>query len=241
MENKKLVIMPAYNESKNIAHVIEDIKTHLPELDILIINDKSTDNTLEILENTEGITYLKHPVNMGYFKTIQTGFKYANQHKYDAALLFDSDGQHLASEARKLVDKFDNSDVDIVIGSRFIEDFGYNHRFLKRIGTGIFQKLVKVCTKQNLTDPTSGLKVFGKDAIAYLSSDKNFKDYLDANLLLDLHYNNFKMVEVPVKMKEAEDGGMYPGIIGPGLYMAKIFALIGVSSITNVVKKLKNG
>ena len=96
-KSKVIFVIPAYNESKHIKNVIQDIQTNIPNADIVITNDYSTDNTKEIVENL-GITCLNVPFNMGYAMAVQTGIKYAYDHEYDFVIQFDADGQNLASE-----------------------------------------------------------------------------------------------------------------------------------------------
>ena len=93
---KKLVIIPAYNESGNIDKTINDIKQNAPDFDYVIINDCSTDKTLEVLRK-KGYNYLNLPINLGIGGAVQTGYRYAYYHGYDMAVQFDGDGQHNAA------------------------------------------------------------------------------------------------------------------------------------------------
>ena len=117
---KTLIVMPAHNEEQNIKEVIEEIKKDLPELDLLIVNDASSDNTLEIVKQAQ-VKCITLPFNLGYALAVQTGIKYANEHNYDYVIQMDADGQHIASEAKKLLKYMEENNPDIVIGSRFLE------------------------------------------------------------------------------------------------------------------------
>ena len=99
---KILAIVPAYNEAANIANVIESLYTVGEPLDILIINDGSSDKTGEIAELTEKAFVINLPCNLGIGGGVQTGFKFAARHDYDIAFQFDGDGQHKISEISKL-------------------------------------------------------------------------------------------------------------------------------------------
>lgn len=127
-KSKVIFVIPAYNESKHIKNVIKDIQTNMPNADIVVINDYSTDNTKEVVEKL-GITCLNIPFNMGYAMAVQTGIKYAYEHDYDFVIQFDADGQHLASEAKKLIKKYQESDANIIIGSRFLEKSNYKRDY----------------------------------------------------------------------------------------------------------------
>lgn len=112
--SKVLFVIPAYNEEKNIEKVIKEIKEDVSYADILVINDCSQDNTVNIVKNNN-IKCLTVPFNLGYARAVQTGIKYANENEYDYVIQFDADGQHIASEAARMLDKIKESGADIVI------------------------------------------------------------------------------------------------------------------------------
>lgn len=219
-----LVIVPSYNESKNIRKVEKDLKENFPEADILFINDKSKDNTLDIIKTFDDVSYLDLPVNLGYFYAIQSGLKYADSKGYNYVVQFDGDGQHLAKEARKIYKHAKEKNLDIVIGSRFLEETDYKHPFFRKIGTKVFSSMVKGLTGQKIYDPTSGLQVLDKKVVNYLSKIYNYPEIADANLLMDLIYQNFSIGEVTVKMKLNDTGAsMHSGIIAPTKYVGRTF------------------
>ena len=90
---KNIVIIPAYNESGNIENTVADIVKNAPGFDYIIVNDCSTDNTLDICRK-KGFNYINLPINLGIGGAVQTGYKYAYLHGYDTAVQFDGDGQH---------------------------------------------------------------------------------------------------------------------------------------------------
>lgn len=230
-----LIIIPAYNEAGNLEAVHQDIRTQFPEADILFINDCSTDNTLEIIRSFDDIHYLNLPVNMGYFYAIQSGLKYAAQNKYKYVVQFDGDGQHLAREAKRMYEYACQNDVDIVIGSRFLEDYGYRHSFFRRVGTRMFQQIIKLLTGKTISDPTSGLQVLNYDVFSQLSKIYKYPDTADANLLINLLYNGYSIDELAVEMKNRETGeSMHGGIIKPAKYMMKMFYYISVVYINHI-------
>ena len=99
--NDLLVIIPAYNEEMNIIKVVKEVKEEIKDADILVVNDSSTDNTLNVLKENN-INYITTPYNLNYSGAIQTGFKYAAKKGYKYVAQFDGDGQHIASELSKL-------------------------------------------------------------------------------------------------------------------------------------------
>lgn len=232
-ESKIIFVIPAFNESKHIKKVIKDIKTNMPNADIVVTNDYSTDNTEEIVESLD-VTCLNVPFNMGYAMAVQTGIKYAYEHNYDFVIQFDADGQHLASEAQKLIDKYKESDVNIIIGSRFLEKTDYNHPLFRKIGTKLFQIIIKWFCKENITDPTSGFQLLDKNVIKYYSRIGNYPEFPDANLIIEMLLKNYKITEVAVKMKENDEGkSMHSGIIQPIKYMINVIYTIMFILIIN--------
>lgn len=233
-----LVIIPAYNEEKNLANVIEDIQTNFCEADILVVNDCSTDSTAEIIKSISQISYLNLPINLGYFYAIQTGLKYAVQFDYDYLVQFDGDGQHLASEAKRMFEYAQNGDVDVVIGSRFLSETNYNHSFFRKIGTKLFQIIIKMLTGKKISDPTSGLQVLRRNVFEPLSKIYAYPESADANLLIELIYKGYSIDELAVRMKNRETGeSMHDGIIKPALYMTKMFYYIILVFLNNLFGK----
>lgn len=232
-----LVIIPAYNEEENILNVIADLKTNFSEADILVINDCSKDNTENLLiENN--INYLNTPFNLGYSGVVQTGFKYAVKNDYDYVAQFDGDGQHIASELKKMYYEIKQNNFDLVVGSRFLKETDYNHSFFRSIGTNLFRRLIKISCGQNITDPTSGLQVLNKKIYNEYSKIYNYPEYPDANLLIRIIKKGYKVREIPVNMRERIAGvSMHAGIWKPIKYMIKMFYSI---FITNIIVKNDN-
>lgn len=223
MINKMLVIIPAYNEEKNILGVIQELKKDVPNADVLVINDCSKDGTLKILKENN-INHISTPFNLGYAGVIQTGFKYAVQKGYDYAAQFDGDGQHVASELDKLFKIIQETNADIVMGSRFKEKIEYNHAVFRQLGTWMFQRIIKWSCGQEITDPTSGMQVLNKRVFTKYSKINNYPDYPDANLLIEMLLQGYSVEEVPVVMRERIAGvSMHAGIWNPCKYMIKMF------------------
>lgn len=235
---KVLMIIPAYNEAMNLVDVVEDIKSNFKEADILIVNDCSKDNTLEVINKLEGIEYVDLPINLGYSYAVQTGLKYAVEYNYDYLIQFDGDGQHLASEAKKMYEYTLKNNVEIVIGSRFLSETSYSHSFFRKVGTGLFQKIIKMLTGKKISDPTSGLQVIKREVFVPLSKINGYPEFPDANLLIQLIYQGVNIDEISVEMKNREFGeSMHGGIIKPIKYMIKMFYYIIIVFATNLYRK----
>lgn len=220
---KMLVIIPAYNEEENIENVIKELRQELDNIDILVVNDCSKDNTLQILTKL-GIDVITTPFNMGYAGVIQTGFKYAKLKDYKYVAQFDGDGQHVASELNKLYNMMLATNADIVLGSRFKEKTEYNHALFRKLGTWIFQKIIKWSSGKEITDPTSGLQVLNQRVYKKYACMNNYPDYPDANLITEMLLQGYDIKEVPVQMRERIAGvSMHAGIWHPIKYMIKMF------------------
>lgn len=221
--DKILTIIPAYNEAANIQPVLDAIKNSDFATDVIVINDCSTDNTANIVKQA-GINCITNLFNMRYAWAIQTGLKYARDHSYDYAILMDADGQHLISEAAKLYHAAIKTKSDIVIGSRYLKDLGYPCPFFRKIGTKFFSRIIKLFTKQKITDPLSGFQCLNKSVINYYAKCGNYPEYPDANLIIEMLLKGYKITEIPVKMKIRENGtSMHSGIWKPIKYMITQF------------------
>lgn len=237
MKDKVLVIMPAYNEADNIEKVLKEIKKDINYADILVINDCSSDNTEEIVRKNN-VKCITNVFNMKYAMAIQTGLKYAKDNDYDYVIQMDADGQHIAKEAEKLYHEMKKSNSDIVIGSRYLKDTGYPCPFFRRIGTKMFEFLVRIFCHQKIADPLSGFQCLNKRVIAKYSKIGEYPEYPDANLVIDMLLQGYKITEVPVKMRLRESGvSMHSGIIKPIKYMIEQFYICIVIFIKNIGKR----
>ena len=240
-KDKILFIIPAYNEEENIEKVLNEIKTDIPEANILVINDGSTDKTLEIVEKNT-VKYICNIFNMGYAMTMQTGIKYAAYHNYDYVIQFDADGQHIAKEAKKLYKHAKKNNCDIVIGSRYLVDTGYPCPFMRRVGTKIFEKIIKWTCRQKISDPLSGFQCLNKKVIQRYAKMGNYPEFPDANLIIEMLLSGYKIEEIPVKMRLRKAGkSMHGGIIKPIKYMVNMFYTIFFVLVTFSKKRSIKG
>lgn len=225
LEPRILVLIPAYNEQDNIESVIKLLRYHTPNLDILVVNDCSTDQTDKKLKQLN-VPHITHTINLNYGGALQTGFKYAVKHEYDYVIQFDGDGQHLASEIPKLLALM--TENDIVIGSRYLNANEYKQTFARKVGTKIFSFVVRAITGEKLTDPTSGFQLLNKKVFSRYA--QNFpQDFPDANLLVMMHLAGYKIKEVPVKMQQRLLGESMHGGIKSLKYSVKMFYSIFIA------------
>ena len=228
MSEKVLIIIPAYNEEKNIGSVVETLRRTLNH-DILVINDGSIDNT-ELLLTELGVQFVSHPINLNYGGALQTGFKYAVAKGYDYVVSFDGDGQHPAEAVQDLLNICMKTNSDIVIGSRYLNDTNYKQSFARMMGTKFFTLMVKALTGKKITDPTSGFQVLSKRTFSFYSRKSNYpQEFPDANVIIMMILAGYRVLEVPVKMNQRIHGeSMHKGL-KTIKYMIKMFFSISIS------------
>lgn len=226
---KKLIIIPAYNESASIERTVQTIKEHAPEFDYIIINDCSTDSTLQICQDND-FPVIDLPLNLGIGGAVQTGYLYAYENDYEAAVQVDGDGQHDPAFLNEMVKHLEEHQLDMVIGSRFIEMKGFQSSAIRRIGISYFSNLIKLLTGKRITDPTSGLRMVGKRVIKCFA--KNYpKDYPEPESVVLILRKGMKVKEIPVVMKERQ-GGVSSISAGKSVYyMIKVTLAILVERI----------
>jgi glycosyltransferase involved in cell wall biosynthesis len=223
--NSYLTVIPAYNEEQSILEVINSIRTHMPSIDILVINDGSTDKTSEIARSAN-VFVIDLPYNIGYGGAIQTGFRFAVEYNYEYVITIDADGQHEPSSIKNLIDAMEKENADVVIGSRFI-DGDYKMPFFRKLGSRIFSIIAILYTGTKFTDPTSGFQLLNRKAFKHLAEFDNYPlDYPDVNIIMALHKMKFKVVEAPVKMKENIYGKSIHSGLKPIIYVFRMFLAI---------------
>lgn len=201
---KTLIIVPAFNEEKSIGPVIQGIQRDCPNYDIVIINDGSIDATAELAEQC-GVPVVSLPYNLGIGGAVQTGLIYAHRYGYDVAIQLDADGQHKSEEVEKLLSTIRESDCDMVIGSRFLENVDYDSTFMRLLGNRIFSGLIKMVAGQKFEDSTTGFRAFGRRAIKFLAEHYPI-DFPEPESLVILKKNGFNIKEVSVTMRDRQGG-----------------------------------
>jgi hypothetical protein len=227
MSSKTLVIIPAYNEEQTISEVVRDIKKHLPQTDILVIDDGSTDGTAGKARQ-EGAEVISLTYNMGIGVAQQTGFKFASEMGYALVVQLDADGQHPACEISKLVSSLVNHQADMVIGSRFSGNkTKYPAPLARRLGMFILRSFISLIIRQRIRDVTSGFRAAGRETIKFLASIYP-TDYPEPESIVLLHRSGFRLAEVPVTMNPRLAG---VSSITPGrsvYYMIKVLLALMV-------------
>ena len=221
---KKLVIIPAYNEEKSILNTVQDVLDHAPGFDYVVVNDCSRDHTRQLCREHH-LNLLDLPINLGIGGAIQTGYRYALEHGYDMAVQFDGDGQHDASYLQRLADKLEQDNLDMVIGSRFIENQGFQSTGLRRFGIQFFKRLIKLLYGATITDATSGMRLCNRRVLEQFSTDYP-QDYPEPETVARLLRRGYRVEEVPVVMRERQAGTSSINPAKSVYYMIKVSAAI---------------
>lgn len=244
-EKELLIIIPAYNEEKNIGALLEQLaKPEISSLaDVLVVDDASTDDTRDIVKEY-GLPVVCHVYNLGYGSGLQSGYKYAVRKGYRYVIQMDADGQHDACNIPVLYKALTTGDEegntpDIVIGSRFMEgSTPYRVSMVKKFAIRLFEIMIYLGTGKKYTDPTSGLQGLSRRAVKYYSHYGNFDDrYPDANMILQMTLLGYRLQEVPAVMHYRTVGVSMHSGLKPMIYMFRMsFSILAVLIRIKILK-----
>jgi glycosyltransferase involved in cell wall biosynthesis len=218
-----LIIIPCYNEAKNIGTLLQALKTlNIPDhtLTVLPVNDCSTDHTLAVIQAHTN-TYLNLSNNLGIGGAVQSGIKYAFKFNFDLAVQMDGDGQHPPAELLKLLTAMKTEQVDMCLGSRYIQYQGFQSTALRRMGIRVLNQLIYLTTGQKVKDSTSGYRVFNRNAIALFA--KYYPDkYPEPEAIVYAKLNKLRIQEIPVHMIDRVEGETSISGFSTIYYMLKV-------------------
>jgi glycosyltransferase involved in cell wall biosynthesis len=188
---RTLTLIPAHNEAGNLPAVIAEIREHRPDLDILVVDDGSTDGTRRVLDDL-GVRWLGWTHRRGVGCAVRAGLRYGARLGFDVVVRLDADGQHHAADIAPLLERLHADDVDAVLGSRYADAYP-GAEPLKRALAAV----VSTVTRRRITDATSGFWALGPRAVTLLASHHP-RGYPEPELHLFLSRNGLEVVEVPV-------------------------------------------
>ncbi len=220
-----LVILPALNEGRNIGPAVAGIRQCLPVADVLVVSDGSSDDTAG-QARLAGAQVLELPYNLGIGAAVQAGFQFARARDYDIVLRNDGDGQHAPENNAALLARLEVGDVDVVIGSRFIDAGGdYGTPLPRRLGAALLARLLSAIISQRVTDPTSGCAAFNRNAIR-LFAGAYPHDYPEPEAIVMLHRSGLRQVETPARMMPRQHGDSSITPLRSVYYMVKVILAI---------------
>src|SRR4051794_18280618 len=204
-----LVFIPAWNEEASLPAVIADCRAELPDADVLVIDDGSTDATAQVARAL-GADVVSFRANRGLRAGIAEGYRQALRRGYDHCGRLDADGQHLAAELKRMLELVASDQCDVAVGSRFLPDSGSDGERYKPapervVGTSLLRLLMRLRLGQPISDGTSGLYAVDQKALELLADD-----YLceapEVEALMRITDAKLRLVEVPVHMRQREHG-----------------------------------
>lgn len=209
-----LVFIPAYNEKESIGAVIADVQRVLPEADVMVVDDGSTDGTAQAAREA-GAAVAILPFNQGLGAALQTGYLEALRNDYEICAHLDADGQHRAEDLARLVAAARDGDCDLAVGSRYLEptevEGAYKPSPLRSIGSSIFRRLLTWATRQQFTDTTSGLRAANRRVITRFAGtyapDFAELESLQRAISLGLRVQEYPVVMLPRAAGKSKIGG----------------------------------
>ena len=219
--NKTLVIVPAYNEEGSIKKVVESVYAeNITNLDVLVVNDGSKDNTYNEAKKTKA-TVLNLPNNLGIGGAVQTGYLYAYKNDYDIAVQIDGDGQHDPKYLKQMIEILEKGEADMVIGSRFCEKTKYKQTFFRMLGINITSGLINLFTDHKVYDTTSGYRASNRGIIENFARSYPY-DYPEPITTMQMILKNKIVKEIPVEMRQRTTGVSSISPLKSVSYMIKV-------------------
>ena len=211
---KRIAIVPAFNEERNVGRVLDELRAIDPGLAVVVVSDGSTDRTAEVA-SARGAYVIRLPFNLGIGGAVQTGFRYAWEEGYELAVRLDGDGQHDPGELGILVAPVVAGEADLAVGSRFVAGGGYRSSAARRIGIRVLARVVSL----------------------YAADLPH--DYPEVEGMVMAIKHRIRLVEVPVTMREREHGSSSIGTLGSIYYMVKILLALFVDLFRRDVAPLE--
>lgn len=222
-----LVIVPAWNESRNVGRTVREILDADADYHVAVIDDGSVDDTAQVADEA-GATVLRLPFNLGVGGAMRTGFTYAHRKGYQRAIQVDADGQHNPADIEKVLAGLELADISI--GARFSDVGDYAVRGPRRWAMVVLARIVSRVAKTRLTDVTSGFRAANaraiKQYVAYYPAEY-LGDTLDS-LVVACHAG-LTVTQVPVAMRPRMHGSPSQGPIGSTIYLARSLLALGLA------------
>jgi glycosyltransferase involved in cell wall biosynthesis len=204
MDARVLVVIPAKDEQESLPRTIAELRDRAPGVAVVVIDDGSRDATADAARRA-GVPVVSHPINLGVGAALQTGFRYAVERGFPIVVQLDADGQHDPAYLEAVVAPVRDGVCDVCIGSRYVTATSYRAPLGRRLGMKLFEAVVTVALGQRIADTTSGFRAYGREVIAVCQHEFP-RDFPDAPLLIDLVRRGFRLLEVPVEMRERRAG-----------------------------------
>lgn len=223
------IVIPAFNEEEALPAVLRVLAAEVPELDVIVVDDGSSDATAEVAE-AAGVVCLRLPFNLGIGGALRAGFRYAAEHGYDRVVQFDADGQHDATQIATLLAELDRG-ADMVIGSRFARgEAGYRVGATRRLAMRLLRWSTRRLSGRRFTDTSSGFRAIGPELLEEFARAYPV-EYMDSvETLVTASRAGFDVREVPVKMQARSGGEPSTRNVRLVYHYARIFVVLAGAS-----------
>jgi len=228
-----LVIIPAFNEAGSLPAVLDDIRQHVGDADILVIDDASTDETPRLLPRLN-VRWVRLAHQLGTGAAVRTGLRYALSLGYKVVVRLDGDGQHPAGIIELLLEPLQRGEADVVVGSRYVGSARPEVPAFRRLVHSVLGTILSLITGQRVTDPTSGLWAFGPHALRLLA-EHHPSGYPEPELVLFLSRNSMRVKECPVTMRSRLAGRSSLTPHRTGAAMARLLLLLVVVPLRSAI------
>jgi glycosyltransferase involved in cell wall biosynthesis len=231
-----VVLIPAHNEAENLPFVIDELRACSPDVEILVVDDGSTDRTRSVLEPMQ-INYLRLHQQIGVGGAVRAGLRYAAMLGFDTVVRLDGDGQHRPEHLPLLLHPIASGSADAVLGSRYLGPAARRStmKSLRMAAQWVLAHCLSMLAGSALTDPTSGFWAFGPRAVALLS-EHHPTGYPEPELLLLLHRNGLRVLEVPIDARPRRAGRSTLTMSRSGLAAIRVLFAMLVVPLREVVK-----
>lgn len=227
--SRVLIVIPALNESGSIADVVGEVRGELPEVDVLVVDDGSTDDTAALAASA-GAIVARLPYNLGVGGAMRLGYRYGHEHDYDVVIQVDADGQHDPRYVPKLLDAL--TEADLVIGARFAGEGDYAVRGPRRWAMAMLSWVLSLLARSKLTDTTSGFRAANRRTIemfAYWYPVEYLGDTIET--LVHACRRGYRVRQVPVAMRRRMAGTPSHSPIKAMIYLGRAFAVLTLAMI----------
>jgi glycosyltransferase involved in cell wall biosynthesis len=238
--SRVLIIVPAWNEQESIAGTVAEIRSCVPDADLLVVDDGSSDGTRAAAE-AAGATVCQLPYNLGVGGAMRTGYRYALRNDYDVAVQIDADGQHDPRSLPSLLEPLDRA--DIVIGARFAtKDDPYKVRGPRRWAMVLLAGVLSRMAGTRLTDVTSGYRVCNRRAITVFAAHYP-AEYLGDTVesLVIANRSGCTVTQVPVTMRARAGGRASHSPVRAAIYLFRAFVALTLALVRKWPAQFEDG
>lgn len=217
-----LIAVPVYNEAATLPRVVEKLTDRFPRDNLLFVDDGSVDGSREILE-ASGLTFLSHPINLGYHEALRTAMEYVLSADFEFVAFFDADGQHRIEDLEKLIRVFGTNRYDFILGSRYLnkERIGFT---LRTGSTRLFSLVTSLLVGTRVTDVTCGLKLVSREYLPLALSLPT--EDMHAEMIMGLYRSGARYHEESIDVLPRETGDSMYSLVKSLLYPAKTFVCL---------------